>query len=169
MRLPDPGQAWLPVGQPPDANGARARPEAFQQQGGTGTLIYQPVALTADQVIAAMEAHLNRTVQMVTNVPTEAVTQLRLNTWIRQEGGGTITLHVVNYNVPLGKDKGDQVQPLSNLQISVPLPPQLQVQSVRLVSPESNGSPQGVPFTIANGLVTFEIPSLRIYTVAVIE
>jgi hypothetical protein len=134
-----------------------------------GKLIYQSIPLTADQVIAEMEAHLSRTVRMVGNVPAEAVTRLRLNAWIRQEGGGTITLHVVNYNVPLGKDKVDQVQSLSNVQVSVPLPPQMQVQSVRLYSPESNAPPQVVAFNIANSLVTFEIPSMRIYTMAVIE
>lgn len=172
MRLPDSGKVWPPVGLPPTDNvGTRARPPAFQQQGGTGTMIYQPVPLTADQVILAMEAHLNRTVQMVGNVPAEAVTRLRLNAWVRQEGGGTITLHVVNYDVPLGKDKGNQVQSLSNVQVSVPLPPQMQVQSVWLYSPESNGPPweQAVPFDIANSFVSFEIPILRIYTVAVIE
>jgi len=49
------------------------------------------------------------------------------------------------------------------------LPPQMQVQSVQLYSPESNSPPQDASFVIANGLVTFQIPSLRIYTIAVIE
>lgn len=169
MRLPDPGKLWPPVGLPPDSTGKRARPTDFQQQGGMGKLIYQSVPLTADQVIVEVENHLSRTVRMVGNVPAEAVARLRLNAWIRQEGGGTITLHVVNYDVPLGIDKGNLVQPLNNVQISVPLPTLMQIQSVRLDSPESNGPSQVVPFNVANGLVTFEISSLRIYTVAVIE
>jgi hypothetical protein len=170
MRLPDPTHAWPPVGLPPTDNiGTRARPPAFQQQEGAGGLIYQPAAMSADQVIAATEAHLSRTVQMAGNVSPEVLDRLRLNAWVRKKGGGTITLHVINYNVPLGIDGGDQLQPLSNVQVSVPLPPQMQVQSVRLCSPESNGPPQNIPFNIANALVTFEIPSLRIYAVATIE
>ena len=146
------------------------RPPAFQQQGGLGTLIYQPDPLTADQVIAAMETHLGRTVQMIGNVPTEAVERLRVNAWYREDGGGTISLHVVNYNVPLGIDIGDQVQPLSNVHdFRSSATSKMKVNFVRLYSPESNDPPQVVPFTVANGLVTFEIPSLRIYTMAVIE
>ena len=170
MRLSDSVPGWPPAGLPPtDANGTRARPPAFQQHGGAGTLIYQPDPLTADQVIAAMETHLGRTVQMIGNVPTAAAERLRVNAWYREDGGGTISLHVVNYNVPLGKDMGNQVQPLSNVHVSVPVLPQMKVNFVRLFSPESNDPPQVVPFTVANGLVTFEIPSLRIYTMAVIE
>jgi hypothetical protein len=169
MRLPDPVNIWPPVGLPPDATAVRAHPAAFQLQGGAGTLIYQPIPLTTDQVIAAVEAHMGRSVQMIGNVPAEAIPRLRLNAWIRQEGGGTITLHAINYNVPLGKEKGGQVQSLSDIHVSVPVPPGMKVTSVRLSSPESNDPPQVVTFNIANGLVTFEIPSLRIYTMAVIE
>jgi hypothetical protein len=174
MRLPNPTQAWPPAGLPPTALPStgkltRPRPAAFQQQGGAGKLIYQPDALTADQVIAEAEAHLGRTVQMVANVPAQALARLRLNAWVRREGGGTVTLHILNYNVPLGIDNAGQVQALSSVQVSVPLPSQLQVQSVRLYSPESAEPAQEIAFDISNGLVAFEIPSLRIYTIAVIE
>lgn len=170
MRLPNPANVWPPVGQPPDANKARARPAAFQQKGGTGKLIYQPTPFTADQVIAAVEQHLGRTVQMVGNLPAEAVERLRLNAWFRTEGNDTITLHVVNYDVPLDKNKSlGEVQPLSNVQISVPAPSGMKVTAVWLCSPENDEPPQPAPFTIANGLVTFAMPSLRIYTLAVIE
>src|SRR5262249_3081200 len=112
MRLPDTAQAWPPTGLPPTSSLTRPRPAAFQQQGGAGKLIYEPDPLTADQVIAEVETHLGRTVQMVANVPAEALARLRLNAWVREEGGGTITLHILNYNVPLGKDNADQVQSL---------------------------------------------------------
>ena len=104
---------------------------------------------------------------MVGNVPSEVMERLRLNAWARQEGGGTITFHVVNYDVHFGKDQGGQVQLLNDVQVSVPLPPKMQVQSVSLHSPE--GSSVSAPFNISNGLVTFTIPGLRIYTMAVIE
>jgi hypothetical protein len=106
---------------------------------------------------------------MIGNVPTEALERLRLNAWYREDGGGTITLHVVNYNVPKGVDNGNQVQPLSNLQISVPLPPQMKANFVRLYSPESADPSPVVPLPTQNGLISFPIPSLRIYTIAVIE
>jgi hypothetical protein len=167
MRLPVRGSVWPPVGLPPDSTRNRAHPTDFQQQLGKGTLIYHALPLTADEVIAAMETHLGRTAQMVGNVATEGVERLRLNAWIRPQGKETITLHAVNYNVPFGEGQDGQVQPHNNIQLSVPLPPKMQVQSVSLHSPEGNSL--STPFSVANGLVTFTIPSLRIYTVAVIE
>lgn len=167
MRLPARGKVWPPVGRPPDPLLNRAHPAEFQKQIGKGTLIYHPLPPTADDVIIVMEAHLGRTVRMVGNVPSEVMERLRLNAWVRQEGGGTITFHVVNYDVHFGKDQGGQVQLLNDVQVSVPLPPKMQVQSVSLHSPE--GSSVSAPFNISNGLVTFTIPGLRIYTMAVIE
>jgi len=132
--------------------------------------------LTVDQVTAATENHLQRTVQILGNVSDEAMAGLRVNAWVRDESGGTVTLHVLNYNVPLGINNGGQVQPLPNVQVSVPVPVQMKVSVVRLYSPETNSPlpvvpfPE-VPFQLDNQhpLVTFEIPNLSIYTVAVIQ
>jgi hypothetical protein len=43
------------------------------------------------------------------------------------------------------------------------------VESVRLYSPETDYPTPEIPFSIANGMVVFEIPTLRIYTIVVIE
>jgi hypothetical protein len=175
MRLLNPGAAWPPVGKAPkDYKGTRDHPDAFQQPAGLGKLIYQPDPFTVDQVIAAIEDHLQRTVQILGNVSDEALAQLRVNAWVRDEGGGTVTLHVLNYNVPLGVDNGGQVQSLPNVQVSMPVPVQMKVNVVRLYSPETNSPPPVVPFPttmfqLENGLVKFEIPGLGIYTLAVIE
>jgi hypothetical protein len=86
-----------------------------------------------------------------------------------------VTLHVLNYNVPLGVDNGGQIQSLPNVQISMLVPVQMKVNVVRLYSPEMNSPLPVIPFPEVpqlekqSRLVTFEIPNLNIYTMAVIE
>jgi hypothetical protein len=181
MRLPDPAHPWPdpvhpfpPVGKPPVKNNTgavvRERMPSFSAYPiGAGQLIYYQTPPSADQVLTAIKDHLGRTVQMVDNISPYAIAHLRLNAWFQPQGSGRLAVHIVNYNVPLGISKGGQVQKLDNVVVSCPLSSSLAATSVRLYSPESNGPAQVVPFQVTNGLVTFTIPSLRIYTVALVE
>jgi hypothetical protein len=169
MRLPDAQRAWPPVdGLPQGQGGARERPAPFRQQVGAGLLIYQPGPLDAETVLAAVEAHIGRTAQCAGNVPREVQERLRLNAWMRPGDGGSLVLHVVNYNVPLGTDQGGQVQPLEQVQVRVPLPSGTHVQEIMLYSPETDiFSDSEVEFdVIGDSLISFTIPRMRIYTVA---
>jgi hypothetical protein len=171
MRLPDTQRLWPPVGFPPDRSGERSRRSAFQQKVGAGTLVYQPGPLGAEAVIAALQAHLGRSAQLVGNLSGAALKQLRLNAWTRPGSDGNVVLHVVNYDVPLGIDRGGQMQLLENVQVQLPLPSDEQVQSVTLYSPEPDIlSDSQVEFSLtASGMISFTIPRMRIYTIAVLK
>lgn len=162
MRLPDSSQAWPPVGLPPMLPGGRPRPAALEQQVGTGTLIYEPGPLSAKTVVDALLANLGRTIELVTPL-------LRINGWIRNAPASRIVLHLLNYAVPLGIENGGKVQPLSDVDVSCPLPGSMNVTSVRIYSPEVDGAPEPVSFEATDGIVTFTIPTIRVYSLAVIE
>jgi hypothetical protein len=139
-----------------------------------GPLVYFSEPLNAQQVVKLVSKHLSHPAGILTHVSAEAMSRLRINAWFNAENK-TMTVHF-NYNVPLGAENGGQVALLPNVKVSVTLPKLMtDVNSVQLYSPESNSYVPSVPvssgltFQLVNGLVEFEIPSLRIYTLAVIQ
>jgi hypothetical protein len=149
----------------------RAHQGAFK----IGRLRYDPEPLSAQEVIDWINHQVPTKIETLGNISAEAMSGLRVNAWFN-ESIGTMTVHVLNYNVPLGVSNGGQVQPLPNVQVSVRVPVQMKVNVVRLYSPETNSPLPVVPFPEVpfqpdnqHPLVTFEIPNLNIYTMAVIQ
>jgi hypothetical protein len=167
MRLRDPGSVWPPVGKATDNKGTGAHREAFK----LGRLRYDPEPLSAQEVIDWITNQVTDDVPIgaLGNVSAEAMSGLRVNAWFNDRSG-TMTVHVLNYNVPLGVDNGGVVQSLPNVEVSAPLPGiRSKVTSVLLYSPgdetllAADPSSSSVPFQLDNGLVKFHIPNLSLH------
>lgn len=160
-------QDWPPVGAPPTqaAGRGRARPGPLRRRIGQGTLLYQPQPFTAAQVIAAAEAHLGRSVRVFEGTD-NPLQRLRVNAWLGQTAQPALTVHVVNYNVPLGKHNGGQVPPVHALRVAIPLPECTRARRAWLYTPGVADRPVSVPVSLDNGVATFDIPHLHIYGVA---
>lgn len=126
----------------------------------------------ATQTVAWIEEHLGRQwlnpqLGVLVDVPSEILDRLRVAAWA---GHRRLVLHILNYNVPLGKENGGQVESIENVGVRVRLPESWEPSSVRLHSPEEVGFSGPVAFSSdGSGVVGFVIPSLRIYQIAVIE
>jgi hypothetical protein len=109
---------------------------------------------------------------MITSASASELEWLRLNAW-RNPATGQVALHIVNYNVPLGKNNGGQVSPLINLEVNLQLPSGMAVRSIKWGSPE-NGAKLSVVNQLnsswsAGGRLTLTLPTMRIYNVVLIS
>jgi hypothetical protein len=138
-----------------------------------GRLISVPAGtLTVHQVIQWSEAYFaekvtSRQLGVFSNLFTPAMERMRVAAWAGQE---KLILHLVNYNVPLGKENRDQVEILSSIEVKVKLPTVWVPSSVQLYTPEAVGSSGELAFSVTpDGVITFVIPALHIYEIALIE
>jgi len=74
------------------------------------------------------------------------------------EQAGRRLLHLVNYRVD---------NPIKNIVARMRLPAGCQVKTVMLVSPERKSDLQ-LPFEEHGGVVTFTVPEVRVYEIAVL-
>ena len=135
---------------------------------GTGKLISVPGGMTdLAFVMTEIETQLKRPLSIFPSLSGRALERMRASAW---EGNNRLILHLVNYDVPLGKENANQVTPLSNVEVRIKLPGSWAPTSVTLYSPEPSGSSGAVPLTKhEDGTIGFTVPSLRIYEAAVIE
>jgi hypothetical protein len=73
-----------------------------------------------------------------------------------------ITLHLVNYGVPLGLN-APAAQRVGNVRVGLPLPPGLRADGVTLASPDEED--RSLQADTKDGVVRWVIPSLRVYAV----
>ncbi len=86
---------------------------------------------------------------------------VRLNSFIAPDES-RITLHVLNYDAPLGSEPPELVAK-ENLALSVPLPDGAAVTAVVAYSPD--WPTQDLPYQVADGRLQVTLPALRIYSV----
>ena len=144
-----------------------------------GNLVYQDHSLNPDAVIDILNSDFNLQLQIATLPNQGSVAGLRFNTWIKYESDTTIALHILNYNVSMGIANGGKVTSIDNkLIISLLLPVQnvqsvINVKSITLYEPGINKPPLTLnqnAFTLdPSSRLIFTIPSLIVYTIALIE
>jgi len=84
------------------------------------------------------------------------------------DGRQMLLLHVLNYNVPLMRHPtGNTVGPVENLAMLLQLPEEWADAAVKLLRPGSEDEP--VAAKTGNGAVSFVIPHLDVYALALIE
>jgi len=88
--------------------------------------------------------------------PLTVVTEL-----MEQKQKGKMLLHLLNYNV-------GQTLPVRNVEVSLPIPEKAQLRKVSLLSPDAE-SAQSLAATADKGTVSFTVPRLVTYSLAVIE
>jgi len=80
----------------------------------------------------------------------------------RQVGRGRRLLHLLNYESPRGPA-------VSNVKVEMELPPGALVRQVTLHTPDGNEAPKIVPSQLDGNRVRFTVPSVRTYTLAVLD
>jgi hypothetical protein len=80
---------------------------------------------------------------------------------VSQKSGERMVLHLLNYDYV-------RTPSMKDLQISISIPAGKQVAHIRTLSPDENGREQQLRWSTAE-TVTFTVPSLRIYTVVVLD
>lgn len=139
---------------------------------GSGRLISVPAgALDVEQLIQQIEVFFadkgrTRRLGVFVNLPPEALARMRVAAWAAPD---KLALHLVNYNVPLGKENSSQVAPHANVEVEMVLPDNWEPSSVRLLTPEATGSSGEVRPTLTKGVISFVIPTLRIYEIALMQ
>lgn len=99
------------------------------------------------------------------NLPSAAMRRLRVAAWAAPD---RLALHLLNYNVPLGRENAGQVGAIRNVEVEMALPDNRTPSSVRLLTPEEAAA-EDVQFSVTNGVISFVIPSLHIYKIAMIR
>lgn len=92
---------------------------------------------------------------------------LRVNAFINPDVGSPLIVHLVNYDTPLGVAP-EPIEDKENLQLSIPLPENVQVTAVTAFDPDAN-EPQALAYQIRDGRAEILVPSLHIYKVLRIE
>jgi hypothetical protein len=105
------------------------------------------------EIFQAITAHLPQGGSLVTSAPLTTVMEL-VN---RAESRETM-LHLVNF---------DDRKPTATIDVSVRAQFPGKVMAVTLLSPDSN-EPLSLPFVEQDGRVNFTVPSVRLYSLAVI-
>ncbi|MBD3293518.1 MAG: hypothetical protein GF393_11380 [Armatimonadia bacterium] len=99
------------------------------------------------------------------NCASDAGPGVRLNAFAAPDGS-RMTLHVLNYDTPLGADPAKLV-PKEDLAVSVPLPEGAEVASVRALSPDA--AAREVPWRVGDGRLEITLPTLEVYSLLRIE
>jgi hypothetical protein len=163
-RAASPDTRWPPV---------RLSGSTMETHGiGLGRLISVPAGpLDIEQFIRLIEDFFAekgrpRRLGVVANLTSPALERLRVAAWADAD---RLALHLVNYNVPLGKENSNQVAALLNLEVEMMLPQDWAPSSVRLLTPEETGATGEVPFAVTEGVINFVIPTLHIYEIALMQ
>ncbi len=107
-----------------------------------------------DDLIAAVDWASGGHLSVHTNAPLSVTLELA-----KQKNSGLVLLHLVNF---------DFRHPLTNVQISLRLPPHVEPTSVSVQSPD-DGSQRVLKSTVENGTATFVIPRLSVYDLTLIK
>ena len=168
FRLRDarPSSVWPPV----PLSGTAIEEHAV----GAGRLVNIPAgALTADGTVAAIERFFRdrgtpRPLGVFPDLEGRARAHLRVAAWHTR---GRLVVHVVNYDVPVGIAAGGEVRALHDVRLVLTLPAgRPPPSSVHLLTPEADGARGAVAFTDEGaGRISFVIPTLRIYAMALIR
>ncbi len=75
-----------------------------------------------------------------------------------------LMVHLINYNVPLGKKREDPPLPVENLEVTLPLPSNWIAQSITAFSPNP-GENLHIPFEQQEDLLRLRVPRLEYYQV----
>lgn len=140
---------------------------------GQGRLISMPVGAPAvEQLIQLIEDFFAdkgrpRRLGVFAKLSPTELERMRVAAWTNPD---RLALHLVNYNVPLGKENGDQVARLRNVEVKMVLPQNLTPSSVRLLKPEeAAAAPLEVESDVSKGVLSFVVPSLHVYEIAMIQ
>lgn len=139
---------------------------------GLGRLISVPAgALDVEELIPQIEGFFAdkgrpRRLGVIRNLSPASLERMRVAAWAAPD---KLALHLVNYNVPLGKENSGQVAPHANVEVEMVLPDNWEPSSVRLLTPEATGSSGEVQPTLTEGVISFVIPTLHIYEIAFMQ
>ncbi len=103
----------------------------------------------------------------VVDIAPEAGPGVRVNTFIEPDAGSRLTLHLVNYDTPLGVEPEPLVDK-TNLVLSLPLPAGASVTGVTAFDPDAD-DPKALAHNTRDGRVQIMVPSLHIYEVLRID
>ncbi len=95
-------------------------------------------------------------------IETNAPRTLNMTLW-RDVGGRRLSLHMVNRDVDL---EHHQFRPVPDVRIALRVPNDFDFNRVRLVGPDA--PPSDLPFERQRGTVSFLVPSVRCYAIAVL-
>ena len=95
-------------------------------------------------------------------IETSAPKTLWMTLW-RDAGDHRVALHMVNYDVDLERH---EFRPAANTKITLRPPERFDFDRVHLLAPDAPVA--SIPFERRNGLVSFRVPSVRCYAVAVL-
>ncbi|MFW6157103.1 MAG: hypothetical protein ACOC7J_07270 [Armatimonadota bacterium] len=100
----------------------------------------------------------------MTTLP-EAGPGVRVNAFAAPDGA-RMSVHVLNYDTPLGSEPEPLVAK-EDLALSIPLPEQAEVSSVRVIAPD--GESQTVQWEVEGGRLRTTLPALRVYAMVLVE
>jgi len=118
------------------------------------------------QLIPRLEKALSRRLRLAEGPEAQGVRFTAY--WTEADGAPILLLHVLNYNVPLLEHpRGKTGEPVENLTVSLPLPEKWGAARVELLLPGGDG--ESVAATVRRGEVSFTIPRLDVYALAMIR
>jgi hypothetical protein len=125
--------------------------------------------LSAGVAASALLARLSEIIGRpggLTDATGQAPSGVGVNAFIApaNDRAGAVLFHLVNYNVPLGRDRTDPPRPVRDLVASLPFPPGWRVTSVEAFSPHL-GESRDVNFEQQGDRVRLRIPRLDLYKV----
>ena len=141
----------------------RSRPAADREIAGALRL---PATASADEVLARLSPRPVASPASVADRGGRTPAGIGANAYFKSSaaGAGEILLHLVNYNVPLGKDRNDPPLAVADLMATVLLPPHWQVEGVKAFSPYPDEDLR-ITFEQEGDAVRLRIPRLHLYKV----
>ena len=157
------GEATLPI-EPVRRQAGRGRvayipevrPAVEKPLGARMTWQYWKLPLNAAQLVEAVKWAAGPRLSVEASGPPALVVEP-----MRQKTTNTLLVHLVNYDAA-------RTPSLSNIEVSVALPPGARVRAVESISPDED-APAALPFKAADGRVAFTVPRVAIYRLASIQ
>jgi len=129
---------------------------------GKGQAVFSPTSVAMDDLLGWIaRLHAPPSLLAADDVPRRKA--LKVNAFRKMEDGRwQVVLHLLNYHVPLGRDLTEQLEPMRNVPLAVPLPDGMRPGSVTLFEPRG-GRPEDETFTTDTHTVRFTVPMLYVH------